>query len=167
MSHTRADNKNDSRIRSASPHPSIHPPKKGDNTTLKIKSTLSLPNNLCYWCSSCQKEFSRQVKELNPAKNVHCLEKMYLVFTHTHTHTKISNKSDCQRSKTFCSLTKEITLKLLLVLSCPNKQRSFEPFICLDLVVTRMPCESYRRRLMSLLLYLCYVYRALINSLVW
>ena len=29
-----------------------------------------------------------------------------------------------------------------------------------------MPGESYRRRLRSLLLYLCYVFRALINSLV-
>ena len=34
------------------------------------------------------------------------------------------------------------------------------------LVFRRMPGESYRRRLMSLLLYLCYVFRALINSLV-
>jgi len=34
------------------------------------------------------------------------------------------------------------------------------------LVSTRMPGESYRRRLGSLLLYLCYVFRALINSLV-
>ena len=34
------------------------------------------------------------------------------------------------------------------------------------LVFTRMPGESYRRRLRSLLLYLCYVFRALINSLV-
>ena len=34
------------------------------------------------------------------------------------------------------------------------------------LVFTRMPGESYRRRLMSLFLYLCYVFRALINSLV-
>ena len=33
-------------------------------------------------------------------------------------------------------------------------------------VFTRMPGESYRRRLRSLLLYLCYVFRALINSLV-
>ena len=33
-------------------------------------------------------------------------------------------------------------------------------------VFTRMPGESYRGRLMSLLLYLCYVSRALINSLV-
>ena len=32
------------------------------------------------------------------------------------------------------------------------------------LVFTRMPGESYRRRLRSLLLYLCYVFRALINS---
>ena len=34
------------------------------------------------------------------------------------------------------------------------------------LVFARMPGESYRRRLVSLLLYLCYVFRALINSLV-
>ena len=34
------------------------------------------------------------------------------------------------------------------------------------LVFTRMPGESYRRRLRSSLLYLCYVFRALINSLV-
>ena len=33
--------------------------------------------------------------------------------------------------------------------------------------ITRMPGESYRRRLRSLLLYLCYVLRALINSLVF
>ena len=35
------------------------------------------------------------------------------------------------------------------------------------LVFTRMPGESYRRWLRSLLLYLCYVFRALINSLVY
>ena len=34
------------------------------------------------------------------------------------------------------------------------------------LVFTRMPAECYRRRLRSLLLYLWYVFRALINSLV-
>ena len=34
------------------------------------------------------------------------------------------------------------------------------------LVFTRIPGESYRKRLWSLLLYLCYVFRALINSLV-
>ena len=34
------------------------------------------------------------------------------------------------------------------------------------LVFTRMPGESYRWRLRSLLLYLCYVFRTLINSLV-
>ena len=34
------------------------------------------------------------------------------------------------------------------------------------LVFTRMSGESYRRRLMSLLLYLCYIIRALINSLI-
>ena len=36
----------------------------------------------------------------------------------------------------------------------------------MHLVFARMPCESYRRRLGSLLLDLCYVFRALINSLV-
>ena len=33
------------------------------------------------------------------------------------------------------------------------------------LVFTRMPSEIYRRRLRSLVLYLCYVFRPLINSL--
>ena len=33
------------------------------------------------------------------------------------------------------------------------------------LVFTRMPIESYRRLLRSLLLYSCYVFRALINPL--
>ena len=33
-------------------------------------------------------------------------------------------------------------------------------------LLTRMPGESYRRRLRSLSLYLCYVFRTLINSLV-
>ena len=35
------------------------------------------------------------------------------------------------------------------------------------LLFTRMPGASYRRQLRSLLLYLCYVFRSLINSLVW
>ena len=34
------------------------------------------------------------------------------------------------------------------------------------LVFARMPCDSYRRRLGSSLLYLCDVFRVLINSLV-
>ena len=34
------------------------------------------------------------------------------------------------------------------------------------LVFTRMPGESYRKRLRSLLLYLCYVFRALIRVLI-
>ena len=34
------------------------------------------------------------------------------------------------------------------------------------LAFTRVPGESYRRRLSYLLLYLCYVFRSLINSLV-
>ena len=34
------------------------------------------------------------------------------------------------------------------------------------LVFTRVPVESYRRRLRSLLLYLCYVFRVVINSFV-
>ena len=39
-------------------------------------------------------------------------------------------------------------------------------WIFIYLVFTRMPGDSYRRRLRSLLSYLCYVFRALINSLV-
>ena len=35
------------------------------------------------------------------------------------------------------------------------------------LAFTRMPGESYRKRLRSSLLHLCYVFRALINSLVY
>ena len=35
------------------------------------------------------------------------------------------------------------------------------------LVFTPMPGESYRRRLRPLLVYLCYVFQALINSLVY
>ena len=34
-------------------------------------------------------------------------------------------------------------------------------------VFTGMPCESCRRRFISLLLYLCYVFRALIKSACW
>ena len=40
------------------------------------------------------------------------------------------------------------------------------PLEFMYLVFTRMPGENNRRRLRSLLLYLCYVFRALINSLV-
>ena len=38
--------------------------------------------------------------------------------------------------------------------------------LCTLYLLTRMPGESYSRRLRSLLLYLCYVFRVLINSLV-
>ena len=34
----------------------------------------------------------------------------------------------------FCSFIKGITPKSLHVVFCPNKQRSFEPFMCLELV---------------------------------
>ena len=34
------------------------------------------------------------------------------------------------------------------------------------IVFTRIPGESYRKRLKSLWLYLCYVFRALLNSIV-
>ena len=38
----------------------------------------------------------------------------------------------------FCSLTKGITPKMCWAgLSCPNKKGSFEPFMCLDLVLER------------------------------
>ena len=54
-------------------------------------------------------------------------------------------------------------------MSHKNKQQRPEdvPLVeSMHLVLTRMPCESYRRRLRSLLLCLCGVFRALINSLV-
>ena len=53
-----------------------------------------------------------------------------------------------------------------------NKHRASAPTEAVSLVeftylvFTRMPGESYRRRLKSLLLCLCDVFRALINSLV-
>ena len=46
---------------------------------------------------------------------------------------------------------------------CPFEDVPLVEFMYL--VFTRMLGENYRRRLRSLLLYLCYVFRALINSL--
>ena len=43
---------------------------------------------------------------------------------------------------------------------------SLVEFMYLHVVFTRMPGESYCGRLRSLLLYVCYVFRTLINSLV-
>ena len=37
----------------------------------------------------------------------------------------------------FCSLTKRITPKICRLCFFPNKQHSFEPFICLDFVLER------------------------------
>jgi len=37
----------------------------------------------------------------------------------------------------FCSLTKGITLNICRLCFHPNKQRSVEPFVCLDLVLER------------------------------
>ena len=50
------------------------------------------------------------------------------------------------------------------VRACVRKDVPLVEFM--SLVFTRMPGESYRRPLRSLLLYLYYVFRALINSLV-
>ena len=48
-----------------------------------------------------------------------------------------------------------------------KKLRMYRPLVkFMYLVFTRVPGESYCRRLRSLLLYLCYVFRALLNSLV-
>ena len=54
--------------------------------------------------------------------------------------------------------------------SCKCKVRKDEDVLLAEfmyLVFTRMPGESYRRRLRSLSLCLCCVFRALINSLAW
>ena len=51
---------------------------------------------------------------------------------------------------------------------CMSKLTSIEDVPLVEfmyLVFTRMPGENYRRQLRSLLMYLCYVFRALINSL--
>ena len=47
-----------------------------------------------------------------------------------------------------------------------KKEEDIPPVEFMYIVFTRIPGESYRRRLRSLLLYLCYVFRALIISLV-
>ena len=67
-----------------------------------------------------------------------------------------------------CGRQATLNLKKLFINNNP-----FNPFFedvplveFMYLLFTRMPGESYRRRLSSLLLYLCYVFRALINSLV-
>jgi len=59
--------------------------------------------------------------------------------------------------------------QLILTLSKRKRKKKYTDVLLMEfmyLVFTRMPGESYRRRLRSLLLHLCYVFRALINSLV-
>ena len=56
---------------------------------------------------------------------------------------------------------------LLMTLQACSEFIQFYPLVeFMDFVFTRRPGESYRRRLRSLLLYLCYVFPALINSTV-
>ena len=58
---------------------------------------------------------------------------------------------------------------LLLLFLTKKKKKHPEDIPLVEfmyLAFTRMPGERYIRRLRSLLLYLCYVFRALINSLV-
>ena len=54
----------------------------------------------------------------------------------------------------------------VLTRTAKQKQEEVPLVEFMYLVFTRMPGESYRRRLRPLLLYLCYVFRAQINSLV-
>ena len=44
----------------------------------------------------------------------------------------------------FCSLIKGIILKNSRLCFCPNKERTFEPFLCLD-GVSACPCQSIPR----------------------
>ena len=55
------------------------------------------------------------------------------------------------------------------LMECNKFDKLFNKFedvpLMTDLVFACMPGESYRRRLRSWLMYLCYVFRALMNSL--
>ena len=53
-----------------------------------------------------------------------------------------------------------------MYISLNSNSALFDLMEFMYLVSTRMPVKRYLRRLTSLLLYLCYVFRALINSLV-
>ena len=66
------------------------------------------------------------------------------------------------RSFGFMLAVCRLTVKSAVRFSLACEDVPLVEFMCL--VFTRMPGESYRRRLGSLLLYLCYVFWALINS---
>ena len=70
----------------------------------------------------------------------------------------------------FVTLGVDRTKEKDLIIRKGNYSNGIEDVLLVEfmyLVFTRMPGESYRRRLRSLLLYLCTVFRALINSVVW
>ena len=72
-------------------------------------------------------------------------------------HSSVKHRSSNHKSKS------ESPFKLYVI----RRRKEKVPLVeFMYLVFTRMPGESYRRRLRSLLLYLCYVFRALIISLV-
>ena len=68
-----------------------------------------------------------------------------------------------RNAKVFCYNSQQGGLN---VEAAVNKKWGCTPGGVLYLVFTRMPGESYRMQLRSLLLYLCYVFWALISSLV-
>ena len=78
-------------------------------------------------------------------ENVALVEFMYLVFTRT---SGVYVPCVYTYLWSLCTLCLHVPLEFMY------------------LVFTCMPGENYRRRLRSLLLHLCYVFRALMNSLV-
>ena len=63
--------------------------------------------------------------------------------THTHTLTRAHARTLLFKSR-FYSLIKETTPKLCRLCSCPNKQRSFGPFMCFDFCCCT--CVAYFER---------------------
>ena len=88
--------------------------------------------------------------------------------THRHRHTR--TKRDMSTTKTWIPQlfpAMRVNKRMYLWWSLCTSGGVYVPLVeFMYLVFTRMPGESYLRRLRSLLLYLCYVFRALINSLV-
>ena len=72
---------------------------------------------------------------------------------------------DIKKQLVFCSRSSRSLAEVRLCSWLDHKE-DVPLVVFMYLIFTRMPCESYRRQLRSLLLCLCYVFRALSNSLV-
>ena len=93
----------------------------------------------------------------------------YTIYFHNSKNVTRYKKDDQQKKRNVQAVSVHVLTQFpmnsvneLCKKKCKNEAVPLVEF--LYLVFTRMPGVSYRRRLRSLLLYLCYVYRALINS---